>query len=107
MSLTENSDYDDQLMSRISQGDQQAFQKLFDRHAGRALGYARRLLGGDRMKAEDISQSVWMKVIQAAPRYQSRGQFIAWLFTIVRNTALKDIRFQARFGDESPPSRMG
>lgn len=78
-------------MQRISNGDSNAFQILFDRHSSLLLGYARRLMG-DLPKAEDISQEVWIKVVRAASTYQDQKKFSSWILGITRNTCLNQIR---------------
>jgi RNA polymerase sigma-70 factor (ECF subfamily) len=83
---------DDVFMLAIAQGDNQAFEKLFLKHSGAVLGYAQRLLAGNRNEAEDISQSCWIKVVQAAPNYEPKNQFRAWLMTIVRNLVFSQYR---------------
>ncbi|MCC7404913.1 MAG: RNA polymerase sigma factor [Bdellovibrionales bacterium] len=82
---------DDELMQRLAQGDQRAFAELFERHAGKILGYACRLVG-DQARAEDVSQDVWFRIVKTAPSYQGSGHFIAWAFTLTRNRALNSIR---------------
>lgn len=86
---------DDELMVQIAKGDQRAFGRLFERHSGKALGYACRLIG-DRERAEDVAQEVWLKVVKAAERYEGTGNFIAWLYTLTRHTCLNMIRDQRR-----------
>lgn len=83
---------DVELMKKIARGDSRAFRELFERHSGKVVGYATRLMGGDAVKAEDISQSAWIKIVKAAPSYEPRADFSAWLFTIVRNTAFNELR---------------
>ncbi|MEQ1877021.1 MAG: RNA polymerase sigma factor [Bdellovibrionia bacterium] len=91
---------DDELMLEVARGSQKAFAELFDRHSGKVLGYAMRLMGGDKIKGEDISQNAWMKVIKAAPSYRGSSSFIAWVHTIVRNTAFNELRSRRRRGEE-------
>ena len=83
---------DDQLMEKIAKGDKDSFGVLFNRHGGKVLGYALRLLGGDQFMAEDISQNVWIKVVQKAASYQQTGNFIAWVYTITRNSVIDEKR---------------
>jgi RNA polymerase sigma-70 factor, ECF subfamily len=91
---------DDQLMQEIALGKNKAFVTLFERHSGKVLGYAMRLMGGDRARAEDISQMVWMKIIKAAPAYKSTSNFSAWLLTIVRHTSFNEMRGSKRRAEE-------
>lgn len=79
-------------MVSIAEGDKSAFTTLFERHAGKVLGYSIRLLGGDSTMAEDISQTVWMKVVQNAHSYRGEGTFIAWIHTLARNTVIDEMR---------------
>lgn len=98
-SQTNGSSDDDQLMlalARGSKGTEEVFGKLFDRHAGLVLGYCTRILG-DRSLAEDVSQDVWMKVIQNAKNYEARNQLRPWLLTLSRNTCLNVLRSRKSF----------
>ena len=91
---------DDELMKKIAVGNNRAFQLLFDRHSGKVYGYARRLMG-DQQRAEDISQEVWMKIVKMAPQYQPTAHFIAWIFTIVRNTSFNHLRNLKNLRDDT------
>lgn len=82
---------DDELMEQIAKNKLNAFEVLFERHSGKVLGYSQRLMG-ERSLAEDLSQDVWMKVIKASSSYQTKGQFIAWLFTIIRHSGLNSLK---------------
>lgn len=79
------SDHD--LMARAAQGDGRAFQTLAGRHAGRALGLARRILGSDSL-AEDIVQDALLRVWINAPRWRPEAAFRTWLYRIVINLCL-------------------
>ena len=87
-------------MELVKSGDNRAFTTIFDRHGGRLLGYSQRLLG-DRERAEDVSQEVWMRIIRDAGAYQGQGHFIAWAYTITRNTAFNQLRRDKDWAVES------
>jgi RNA polymerase sigma-70 factor (ECF subfamily) len=78
---------DHDLMARAAQGDERAFRELAERHAGRALGLARRILGNETM-AEDIVQDAFLRVWINAPRWRPQAQFRTWLYRIVVNLCL-------------------
>lgn len=83
---------DDELMSRVGNGDRQAFTTLLDRHGAAVFGYCMRTLAGNQALAEDISQEVWFKVVKQASRYEARGHFKAWLMTVTRNETVSHLR---------------
>ncbi len=96
-----NPQHDDLLMKKLTKGSSEenakaAFRVLFERHGGLILGYCSRILG-DRSLAEDVSQDVWMKVIQNAQNYEPRNQLRPWLLTLSRNTCLNVLRSRKSF----------
>ncbi len=86
---------DDQCIYKIAKGDQQALQVLFQRYGRLVFGYANKLLLSSS-EAEDVSQEVWVKVIQAAKNYQSQDKCRSWLLQITRNTCFSFMRHQRR-----------
>src|SRR5689334_849212 len=78
---------DHDLMARAAAGDGRAFQALVQRHAGRAHGLARRILGSDA-SAEDIVQEAFLRVWINAPRWRPDAAFRTWLYRIVVNLCL-------------------
>lgn len=78
---------DHDLMARTAQGDARAFRTLAQRHAGRALGLARRILGNEAA-AEDIVQDAFLRVWTHAPRWRPEAAFRTWLYRIVFNLCL-------------------
>src|SRR5205814_6146543 len=79
------SDHD--LMARTAQGDGRAFRTLARRHAGRALGLARRILGNEAL-AEEMVQDALLRVWINAPRWRPQAAFRTWLYRIVVNLCL-------------------
>lgn len=78
---------DHDLMARAAQGDARAFRTLAQRHAGRALGLARRILGNEAA-AEEIVQDALLRVWTSAPRWRPEAAFRTWLYRIVVNLCL-------------------
>ena len=82
-------------MARTAQGDARAFRALAERHTGRALGLARRILRNDAL-AEEIVQDAFLRVWTHAPRWRPQAAFRTWLYRIVVNLCLNAKR---RVGD--------
>lgn len=79
---------DEVLAARVAQGDQTAFETLYDRHASIVLGMALRITG-ERAVAEEILQETFWRMWQSTVTYQpQRGSFTGWLFRIARNLAI-------------------
>src|SRR6476469_8836997 len=78
---------DHELMARAAKGDGQAFRTLAERHAERALGLARRILGNEAI-AEDVVQDAFLRVWINAPRWRPEAAFRTWLYRIVVNLCL-------------------
>jgi RNA polymerase sigma-70 factor (ECF subfamily) len=83
-----------QLVDRAKNGDHLAVGALYDRYADRLYRFARFRMPDPR-DAEDLVQRVFLKMIEALPRYQHRGTpFGAWLFRIARNAVIDQHRTQ-------------
>lgn len=90
---------DDELMERVQKGDRAAYASLLKRHGSAVYGATMRLLSGNRAKADDITQEVWLKVLEKCHLYKPNGHFRAWLMTVARNEALGELRRNVRFTD--------
>jgi RNA polymerase sigma-70 factor, ECF subfamily len=85
---------DDELMLQYASGDAHAFDQLYARHKDAVYRYCRRqLLHG---VVDDVHQEIWMAVINARQKYQARGQFKAWLFTLAHNVLLNRVRTEGK-----------
>ena len=78
---------DEELMARISRGDEQAFRSLASRYVPRALGLARRVLGSEP-DAEEIVQEALLRVWLNAARWRPAAAFRTWFYRIVLNLCL-------------------
>ena len=87
---------DNELIRHYLEGDESAFEVLYQRYRTRLFGYLSGLLPYQPAEAEDIYQQTWIKVIAQLPKYQDQGCFAAWLFRIGRNLLIDQIRHQKR-----------
>jgi RNA polymerase sigma-70 factor (ECF subfamily) len=84
------------LVTRHQAGDREVFSELYMRYFDRVYSYLRLALD-DEHAAEDTTQQVFLKVMEGLPRYERRRQpFRAWLFTIVRNHAIRYLEKRGR-----------
>lgn len=87
------------LISRMSLGDREAFSALYDATSAKLLGVCLRVLS-ERASAEEAMQDTFIKVWKNADRYASNGLSpMTWLITIARNTAIDRLRAQKPTSD--------
>jgi RNA polymerase sigma-70 factor, ECF subfamily len=92
------------LMTRIGQGDHQAFRALVERHQNTVVGTVAKMLGNVH-DAEDISQQVFLRIWRNAKRYRPDAKFTTYLFTITRNLVFNETRRRGRKKEVSAEER--
>lgn len=93
---------DTALARSAAGGDMQAFEALYRRHAGRVHGVIQRLIGGQGVRAEDLTQEAFVRAWQALPAFRFESAFGTWLHRLAVNIALMELRSrraQPRFDD--------
>ncbi len=76
---------DAELVTRAQQGEVSAIGRLYDRHRESIFRYLWLRLD-DRQLAEDLTGDVFMRMLDALPRYRIQGlPFRAWLYRIAHN----------------------
>jgi len=79
-------------MSRINSGDTGAFNLLYDRYNQILLHYFHKMLGGDRDKAQDFLQALFLKLIEQTGQFKQKFNFKSWVFTIAHNMCKNEYR---------------
>jgi RNA polymerase sigma-70 factor (ECF subfamily) len=86
---------DDELVRRIAQRDQKAFEALMRVHNGRLFRVARAILKDDT-EAEDALQDAYLDAYRHIGEFRGGSQLGTWLVRIVANRALMRLRKQKR-----------
>jgi len=76
-----------QAVAAAKEGDKKAFYQLYEQFVGRVYAICWRLLG-NKQKAEDASQEIFIKVWQQLPAFRGDSSFGTWLHTIATRTAI-------------------
>jgi RNA polymerase sigma-70 factor (ECF subfamily) len=88
-------------MERVRAQDVDAFEQLYDSYHRLVFGIALRMTG-DTSMAEDVTQTVFMK-LWSAPEAFRDGHFAAWISRVARNRVLDLLRSRAlRTAEEIP-----
>ena len=97
------------LMLAFRDGDDAAFDALFQRWAGPLLRYLERMVS-DAGTAEELVQEAFLRVHGARERYEPDARFSTWLYRIATNLALNELRrprrkarHQSTFDEEGRP----
>ena len=86
---------DNQLVTSFLGGTPNAFDVLVDRYQSRLLNFVYRTVG-DRERAEDLVQEVYIRVYRHLARFDQSKKFSTWIYTIASNLAKNELRNRAR-----------
>lgn len=82
-------------MIRLQGGDTAALEVLYHRYAERLMGFLYRMVDGDRAKAEDLLQDVFVRLATTSSAFDPTRSFRPWVFTIATNLARNAQRYQS------------
>jgi RNA polymerase sigma-70 factor (ECF subfamily) len=84
------------VVSRAVKGEGEAFAQLYEEHFDRIYRYVY-LKVGNQAEAEDLTQDVFVKALEAIGSYKWRNlPFVAWLFRIAHNQVIDYLRKQGK-----------
>ncbi len=86
---------DSQVVATYLSGHPQAFSELVERYQKRLLNFVYRTIG-DRERAEDLVQEVFIRVHRHLHRFDQTKKFSTWIYTIASNLAKNELRNRSR-----------
>ncbi|MGH0038110.1 MAG: RNA polymerase sigma factor [Myxococcota bacterium] len=76
---------DDDLVSKLKQGDEAAFEALYERYFPRIHAFVDRRLS-NRADVEETVQEVFFNVFNSVETFRGEAPFAAWVFGLTRRT---------------------
>ena len=84
------------LLARTAQGDQHAFEALYDQVAAAVFGTVRSVVR-DPFLSEEVTQEVFIEIWRTASRFDAgKGSPMAWVATIAHRRAVDRVRSEQR-----------
>jgi RNA polymerase sigma-70 factor (ECF subfamily) len=103
--ILNNSPTDIELVTRLQQGDIEAFDLMYDKYASRLYGFGLKYLKSAD-EAEELVQSVFLKLWETHYNLKKELSFKSYLFTIAYNNICKIFRdryYWRKFAESSYP----
>lgn len=63
----------------------EALTELYQRYGARVFGYFLRMFRGDRDKAQDFVQELFLRILEKHEQFDTARSFSTWMFTIASN----------------------
>jgi RNA polymerase sigma-70 factor (ECF subfamily) len=87
------SDYsDEELMLAIQQGEKLAFNELYARYSHKLYGYLLKMLWYNEMRAQDLLQDLFAKIISQPHLFDPLRSFKTWVYTIASNLCKNEFK---------------
>ena len=90
--------YMDVCIKKIAAGDMTALRELYDELRVPVYKFALSIVKSPD-SVEDIAQETFLRIRVNAQTYRPRGKPRAWIFSMVRNLAVSELRQQAKTAD--------
>lgn len=73
------------LLTELKNGSFQAFERLYNMYSGKLYNFIMRISSGNQYMAEEVVQSVFIRVWEVRERVEPESSFISFLCTIAKN----------------------
>jgi RNA polymerase sigma-70 factor (ECF subfamily) len=83
------------LVERARMGETAAFEEIVRVMQGPIRSFARRMMR-DAHLGDDAAQEIFLRMWKGLRHHEPRGRFIAWSFTVARNTCIELLRREKR-----------
>jgi RNA polymerase sigma-70 factor (ECF subfamily) len=99
------------LVERARMGETAAFEEIVRTMQGPMRSFARRMMR-DAHLGDDAAQEIFIRMWKGIRQHEPRGRFVAWSFTVARNTCIELLRREKRTptpfeNDDLPEPRRG
>jgi RNA polymerase sigma factor (sigma-70 family) len=82
---------DNEIISKVLNGDPQAFAGLVDRYQNYVFTLTLRMVKS-REDAEEVAQDIFVKAFRSLANFRGESKFSTWLYTIVNTTCITFLR---------------
>jgi RNA polymerase sigma-70 factor (ECF subfamily) len=87
---------DRHTIERCRAGDREALRDLFEICGARVYSIARHFFDGDDARARDVTQDVFVKVMERVAAFEGTSRFTTWLYRLTINACLDERRSERR-----------
>ncbi len=87
---------DGALISMYLDGDNEAFNELYEKYKRQLYSYLRKMLPGNDSLCDDVFQQTWIKAIANFRSYRESERFLAWIMRISHNLAMDHFRKRSK-----------
>jgi RNA polymerase sigma-70 factor, ECF subfamily len=92
---------------RSGDGPHEALRVLFETHKDRVYSVALHFFGGDEALAKDVTQQVFVKLIDRMGQFRSESDVGTWLYRITANACMDELRRRKKLVFFGHPSEIG
>ncbi|NBN98807.1 MAG: RNA polymerase sigma factor [Flavobacteriia bacterium] len=76
----------------ISHGEKPAFDELYHRYADKLYGYILKMLWYNEVRAQDLLQDLFTKIIRQPQLFDTSKNFKTWIYTIASNLCKNEFK---------------